>query len=651
MKKIIFFILILLVSVSLVGCTNVKSRNPEESKIYGDDRAAVTSLVENFGKQLQKVSLLAPEDRVEENMQENYGDCVSPELLQKWGTDPQNAPGRLTLSPWPDRIEIQTIEKLTEQSYEVKGDVIEITSIETVKGGVAAKRPITLTVYKTGKRWLIDNVTLGAYEEANTVVYRNTQYGFSFSLPQGWKDYSIVTDDWGGWATKGSQKVIETGPIIIRHPQWTSENPRQDIPIMVFTLRQWDALQQDEFHIGPAPIGPTELGRNAKYVFALPARYNYAFPKGYEEVEKILESNPLQTEELVGSTSNPDQTGSSENDYSKEKIQNLLASKNEASKIIWSPDDTQVVYIEEDNLDNGLNKAHLWKVGEANSTFVRDVSPTTYGFTWAPDSKHFLISEKLGEGSINSIVAAASLAEEEYEIKSISTPVWSPDGLSLAYAYEQHNYGESWGSLEVYTLGEKKSEYIWKAKDIIYKVSYWDKEGTIGYTEIYEGKETQKTTQNIKPSIAGVHLGDTKDQVRKALGNDYEETPPSGEMGHFPERVYRWTYDEDYNIFIGENSGKVLEIMATSPKAETNLGVKIGDTADKVFETYRPKYIEPESIHGGKLYGIFKVEGAAALSFGFDMPDGQSQFFADIDPNTKVRTIWLTYPAQMDDSF
>jgi len=654
MKKIVFSILILLVSVSLVGCTNGASGNQEKPKIGGNDEAAVISLVENFGGQLQKVSLLAPKDKVEESMQENYGELVSLDLLQEWVSDPQDAPGRMTSSPWPDRIENMTVEKMSEQAYEVKGDIIEITSTEKVKGGIAAKRPITLTVYKTGKRWKIDAVSLGSYQEANNVVYRNNKYGFSFTLPKSWKDYSIITGNWEGMAVGGPKagEIVETGPMIfIRHPQWTSENLRQDIPIMVFTLRQWDALQQDEFHIGPAPIGPSELGRNTTYVFALPARYNYAFPSGYEEVEKILESNPLQTEESMGSTSNPKQTGSSQNDYSKEKLQDLLASKNEISKITWSPDDTQVVYVEEGNLDNGLNKAYLWKVGEANSRFVRDVSPTTYGFTWAPDNEHFLISEKLGEGAVSSIVGVETLTEEEYKIKSISIPVWSPDGLALASAYEQHNYGESWGSLEVYTLGEKKGEYIWKAKDVLYKVSYWDKEGNIGYTEIYEGKETKKTTKNIRPSIVGVHLGDTKDQVREVLGNGYEETPPSGEMGHFPEQVYRWTYDEGYQIFIGEESGKVLEIMATSPKAETNLGVRIGDTAAKVFKTYRSRYIEPESIHGGKLYGIFKVEGAAALYFKFDMPEGQSQFSADIDPDTKVQTMMLTYPEQMDDSF
>jgi hypothetical protein len=37
----------------------------------------------------------------------------------------------------------------------------------------------------------------------------------------------------------------------------------------------------------------SEFGRNSRYVFALPARYNFAFPKGYEEVEDILNGNPL----------------------------------------------------------------------------------------------------------------------------------------------------------------------------------------------------------------------------------------------------------------------------------------------------------------------------------------------------------------------
>jgi hypothetical protein len=128
-------------------------------------------------------------------------------------------------------------------------------------------------------------------------VYKNTQYGFKFSLPASWKGYSIVNSKWDGLAIAGEsgEKVIETGPIItIRDPKWTKQAPKQDIPIMVFTINQWNSLQQEAFHIGAAPIGPSKLGQNNSYVFALPARYNFSFPPGYEEVEKILEGKPLQ---------------------------------------------------------------------------------------------------------------------------------------------------------------------------------------------------------------------------------------------------------------------------------------------------------------------------------------------------------------------
>jgi hypothetical protein len=67
---------------------------------------------------------------------------------------------------------------------------------------------------------------------------------------------------------------------------------------MIFTLEQWNSLQKDKFHIGAAPINPSELARNNKYVFALPARYNFAFPKGYEEVENILSSKPIHAQDV-----------------------------------------------------------------------------------------------------------------------------------------------------------------------------------------------------------------------------------------------------------------------------------------------------------------------------------------------------------------
>ncbi|RAP78467.1 hypothetical protein [Paenibacillus montanisoli] len=130
--------------------------------------------------------------------------------------------------------------------------------------------------------------------QVHQTVYENTQYGFRFTLPDSWKGYTIVTDKWNGQdATDG--KVAESGASIgIRHPEWTADKPRQDIPIYVFTIDQWNALQQEKFFIGAAPMGPSELTRNDKYVFALPARYNFAYLDGYQEVEDILKDNPIQ---------------------------------------------------------------------------------------------------------------------------------------------------------------------------------------------------------------------------------------------------------------------------------------------------------------------------------------------------------------------
>lgn len=133
---------------------------------------------------------------------------------------------------------------------------------------------------------------------ANSIEYKNTPYGFTFTLPESWNGYSIVTSQWEGLAQGGQtgETIVASGPIIsIRDPKWTAKTPRQDIPIMVFTLNQWNSLQQGVFHIGAAPIEPSELGHNNSYIFALPARYNYAFPPGYKEVETILANSPLQT--------------------------------------------------------------------------------------------------------------------------------------------------------------------------------------------------------------------------------------------------------------------------------------------------------------------------------------------------------------------
>lgn len=133
-------------------------------------------------------------------------------------------------------------------------------------------------------------------QPTTSLEYQNSQYGFSFDLPLSWQGYTIVESVWQGHIPGETGDIFsEEGPLIsIRHPQWTGEKPRQDIPIMVFTIDQWNKVMADDLFVSAAPIPPMELGRNQNYVFALPARYNFAFPEGFEEVEEILRNNPLR---------------------------------------------------------------------------------------------------------------------------------------------------------------------------------------------------------------------------------------------------------------------------------------------------------------------------------------------------------------------
>lgn len=260
-----------------------------------NEETLIKKLVKDFGNNLKMVSLLAPEDMVKDSIKEYYGEFVSPELLEKWLNDPAKAPGRTISSPWPERIDVLSVEKLSDDEYEVKGNIIKVTSVELAEGGIAASRPAKFLVRNIDGKWLIDDIKLGDYID---LVYDNKDYGFYFTLPKSWIGYSVIEGKCEGLSLTES-KENQSGPIIyIRHPEWTEKTPRQDIPVMVFTQDQWKSLNNMEFSVGAAPIGPSKLGENTTYVFALPARYNYEFMTGFEEVEEILENNPLQAYEV-----------------------------------------------------------------------------------------------------------------------------------------------------------------------------------------------------------------------------------------------------------------------------------------------------------------------------------------------------------------
>ncbi len=127
----------------------------------------------------------------------------------------------------------------------------------------------------------------------NTVVYLNRAYGFSFSLPQSWKGFRVLACRWSG-ANVGDHDREGTGPLlVIRHPLSTEENPREDIPIMIFTRKQW-RKDGSNLIVSAAGVGPSEIGRNRKYVFALPPRFTNVDVEGVQEVLDIVTRQPFR---------------------------------------------------------------------------------------------------------------------------------------------------------------------------------------------------------------------------------------------------------------------------------------------------------------------------------------------------------------------
>lgn len=117
-------------------------------------------MVERFGKQMQKISVLAPPPAVRGELPKAYGGLLSPELLKDWQAHPDQIIGREGSSPWPDRIEIKQVDCATNGACRVTGDVDYITSNEVEHGGVFMRRAITLDLADTAHGWRIASVHL-----------------------------------------------------------------------------------------------------------------------------------------------------------------------------------------------------------------------------------------------------------------------------------------------------------------------------------------------------------------------------------------------------------------------------------------------------------------------------------------------------------
>lgn len=152
-KKTILVAVLVCAAVLIVVYTR-GNRHGSYVAPFRTERGQVAAVVEKFGEHLQNVPLTADSDIVADAVQKEYAPYVTEALLDRWVKDPLHAPGRETSSPWPDRIEISSMEKIGEY-YEVVAKVISLTSVEKAQGGYYDSSPAYITVANTNGAWRV----------------------------------------------------------------------------------------------------------------------------------------------------------------------------------------------------------------------------------------------------------------------------------------------------------------------------------------------------------------------------------------------------------------------------------------------------------------------------------------------------------------
>lgn len=94
----------------------------------------------------------------------------------------------------------------------------------------------------------------------------------------------------------------------------------------------------------------------------------------------------------------------------------------------------------------------------------------------------------------------------------------------------------------------------------------------------------------LKEAIQQLQLGDTYDAVRKKIGNPDNSTV---EPGPYDEVFVTWNYKElglactFYVDYMTRGTITLTEIKSTSTTTQTNSGLKVGDSIDKILQLYK----------------------------------------------------------------
>jgi hypothetical protein len=178
-----------LLAILLCACSQPVDNRPASTTTTTETTATAATtpnpaaVVEELGRRMQRVSLLAPD--AAKTIRETYVGLATPGLIDQWASDPAHAPGRQTSSPYPDHIEVSDV-AMNAKGAVVTGDVVESTST-----GEAGRTPVRVEVVRDGNGWIIDHYQSG--ESADAAVDALRAYYAAINA----RDYRKAYAMWG----------------------------------------------------------------------------------------------------------------------------------------------------------------------------------------------------------------------------------------------------------------------------------------------------------------------------------------------------------------------------------------------------------------------------------------------------------------------
>jgi len=174
-RKGIIALCVVIIAVLVVGSIVTYGSN-QPKPITAEEKTEITTLLNNFADTFTKVVLIDPEDQVISEIKQYYSPYLTDNLLAKWEFDPSEALGRVTSSPWPDQIEIISMDKLDEQTVKVKGYILWVSSGGVGKLEIDDKVPALFIVKKdpATQKFLIDEAYSNSYALYDTIELTKT---------------------------------------------------------------------------------------------------------------------------------------------------------------------------------------------------------------------------------------------------------------------------------------------------------------------------------------------------------------------------------------------------------------------------------------------------------------------------------------------